>query len=303
MLLHKTDDDASGYRDLAGAKFELLEWDGHDYVSNKPTPITAVTDEKGMIVVGKTHGLQCGTAYRIKELQAPLGYEINDEQTDFYLTNCGGGAYFGPTNEDGSPQASVHQWTGGYTVTIRDKKITGSVSWSKVDANHHEEYLSGTTWRLERRNDDGTWNKVNDSLYNFADCVGDGDAACAGTGDKDPAVGKLTIDNLDWGTYRLTEVTAPGGYRLPDSDRTWAEFTIRQEDPKAKAVLHGRGDWAGVTDNRLTNRPQPVSALPSAGRRAAWAVTIVGMVASGGALAVLAIAAHIRKRSYGNRSV
>lgn len=303
MLLHKTDDDASGYRDLAGAKFELLEWDGHDYVSNKPAPITAVTDKKGMIVVGKTHGLQCGTAYRIKELQAPLGYEINDEQTDFYLTNCGGGAYFGPTNEDGSPQASVHQWTGGYTVTIRDKKITGSVSWSKVDADHHEEYLSGTTWRLERRNDDGTWNKVNDSLYNFADCVGDGNAACAGTGDKDPAVGKLTIDNLDWGTYRLTEITAPGGYRLPDSDRTWAEFTIRREDPKAKAVLQGRGDWAGVTDNRLTNRPQPVSALPSAGRRAAWVVTIVGMVASGGALAVLAIAAHIRKRSYGNRSV
>ena len=303
MLLHKTDDDASGYRDLAGAKFELLEWDGHDYASSKPTPITAVTDEKGMIVVGKTQGLQCGTAYRIKELQAPLGYEINDEQTDFYLTNCGGGAYFGPTNEDGSPHASVHQWTGGYTVTIRDKKITGSVSWSKVDADHREEYLSGTTWRLERRNDDGTWNKVNDSLYNFADCVGDGNAACAGTGDKDPTVGKLTIDNLDWGTYRLTEITAPGGYRLPDSDRTWAEFTIRQEDPKAKAVLHGRGDWAGVTDNRLTNRPQPVSALPSAGRRAAWVVTIVGMVASGGALAVLAIAAHIRKRSYGNRSV
>ena len=188
-------------------------------------------------------------------------------------------------------------------MTIRDKKITGSVSWSKVDADHHEEYLSGTTWRLERRNDDGTWNKVNDSLYNFADCVGDGDAACAGTGDKDPAVGKLTIDNLDWGTYRLTEITAPGGYRLPDSDRTWAEFTIRREDPKAKAVLQGRGDWAGVTDNRLTNRPQPISALPSAGRRAAWMVTIVGMVASGGALAVLAIAAHIRKRSYGNRSV
>lgn len=144
---------------------------------------------------------------------------------------------------------------------------------------------------------------VNDSLYNFADCVGDGNAACAGTGDKDPAVGKLTIDNLDWGTYRLTEITAPGGYRLPDSDHTWAEFTIHQKDPKAKAVLQGRGDWAGVTGNRLTNRPQPVSALPSAGRRAAWMVTIVGMVASGGALAVLAIAAHIRKRSYGNRSV
>ena len=152
----------------------------------------------------------------------------------FYLTNCGGGAYFGPMNEDGSPDASVHQWTGGYTVTIRDKKITGSVSWSKVDANHHEEYLSGTTWRLERRNDDGTWNKVNDSLYNFADCVGDGNAACAGTGDKDPAVGKLTIDNLDWGTYRLTEITAPGGYRLPDSDRTWAEFTIRRRIPRRK---------------------------------------------------------------------
>mgnify|MGYP002227532348 CR=1 FL=1 len=99
----------------------------------RPRPVTAMTDKKGMIVVGKTQGLQCGTAYRIKELQAPLGYEINDEQTDFYLTNCGGGAYFGPTNADGSPDASVHQWTGGHTVTIRDKKITGSVPWSKVD--------------------------------------------------------------------------------------------------------------------------------------------------------------------------
>ena len=303
ILLHKTDDNASGYRNLAGAKFELLAWNGRDYASATPTPITAVTDKNGMIVVGRTQGLQCGTAYRIKEIEAPAGYEINTKTTDFYLTNCGAGTYYGPLDAQGQPDPSVHRWGGGYTMTVRDRKITGSVTWSKVDRNRPEEYLTGTTWRLERKNSAGAWEKVNDSLNNFADCTASGTSACTGAGDKNPAAGRLTVDNLDWGTYRLTEITAPGGYQLPDSNRTWAEFTIRQDDPKAKIVLTGHGDWSGITDNHLTNRLRPVAVLPVAGRSTAWMVTVIGIVAAGGALMVLAAATHIRKRSYGKHSV
>ena len=300
ILLHKTDDNAAGYQDLSGAKFELLEWNGREYASNEPTPITAVTDAQGMITVGRTQGLQCGTAYRVKELEAPAGYEISDEQTDFYLTDCGGGDYFGPVDAGGQPDSSVHKWSGGYTLTIRDRKITGSVSWSKVDGDHRTQYLSGTTWRLERRNDSGQWEKVNDTLNNFADCVADGTTTCAGAGDKDPEVGRMTVDNLDWGTYRLTETTAPGGYRLPDATNTWAEFTIDRAHPKAQTVLRGYGEWADTTDNRLTNRLKPVSSLPRTGRSTAWILGIIGTMAVGGALATLTMAAHIRKRSFGN---
>lgn len=300
ILLHKTDDNASGYRDLSGAKFELLAWNGHDYASATPKPIIAVTDKNGMIVVGKTQGLQCGTAYRVKEIEAPAGYEINTKTTDFYLTNCGAGTYYGPLDAQGRPDPSVHRWGGGYTMTVRDRKITGSVTWSKVDYSRTEEYLTGTTWRLERKNSAGAWEKVNDSLDNFADCTANGTTACTGAGDKDPAAGRLTVDNLDWGTYRLTEITAPGGYQLPDSTRTWAEFTIDRDHPKAQTVLKGHGEWAGIHGNRLTNQPEPVSALPVTGHAEALLLAVVAAAAGGGAMLVLAAAMHIRKRAYGD---
>ncbi|WP_240944910.1 hypothetical protein [Bifidobacterium erythrocebi] len=65
-------------------------------------------------------------------------------------------------------------------------------------------------------------------------------------------------------------------------------------------MLKGHGEWSGIHGNRLTNRPEPVSALPITGHAEALLLTAVAIAAGGGSVLALAVAAYIRKRAYGD---
>lgn len=98
---------------------------------------------------------------------------------------------------------TVECGTQDLTVTNTAKLTNAPVMWTKVDTNN--QLLAGSEWRLDDR--DGT------PVKGFAvieDCVQN---SCPGP-DKDPVAGSFKLENVPVGTYKLTEVKAPAGYKL-----------------------------------------------------------------------------------------
>ncbi|WP_147433681.1 Ig-like domain-containing protein [Galactobacter caseinivorans] len=101
-----------------------------------------------------------------------------------------------------------------------DQKV-GVVTWNKVDPDGKA--LAGSEWSVT--GPDGTAAPVVDN----------------GENDKDPAVGKLKITGIAWGTYTLTETKAPAGY-------------VKAKVGK-KVVVDGT--HLNVTFGDITNSPEP----------------------------------------------
>ena len=82
-----------------------------------------------------------------------------------------------------------------------NKKIPGTVTWTKVDASANA--LAGSEWKLVGPSPATTEIAV-------VDCVS---APCSGA-DSNPAPGALSVTDLLWGQYSLIETVAPAGYVL-----------------------------------------------------------------------------------------
>lgn len=80
VYLKKTDNEDTT-RLLADAQFDLQRWDGTQYVHDR----TITTSDTVASVVDK---LECGTAYRLTEQEAPTGYKLDTTPYDFALKAC-----------------------------------------------------------------------------------------------------------------------------------------------------------------------------------------------------------------------
>lgn len=80
VYLRKTDSEDTA-RLLADARFDLQRWDGTQYVHDRDV----TTTDTAASVIDK---LECGTAYRLVETQAPDGYRLDATPYDFALKAC-----------------------------------------------------------------------------------------------------------------------------------------------------------------------------------------------------------------------
>ena len=80
VYLKKTDSTAPTLL-LPDAVFDLQRWDGTQYVHDR----TITTSSTAASVVDK---LECGTAYRLTETQAPVDYNLDSTPYEFALKAC-----------------------------------------------------------------------------------------------------------------------------------------------------------------------------------------------------------------------
>ena len=152
--------------------------------------------------------------YYIRETKAPEGYELSNAIYTSKMFHTGDelnllGNVGTNGNEISSPRSA-----------IPNAKITGTVSWTKVeenDAGHTP--LAGSEWKLTKTKDaDGT--DVNQS-WTVSDQSDSGETTWK---DIDGTSGKFTLEGLLPGTYTLVETQAPIGYNLNDAGYEFKVF-------------------------------------------------------------------------------
>ena len=103
------------------------------------------------------------------------------------------------------------------TCVITNDDEPGSVSWSKEDVQGSA--LSGSTWLLT-----GTGVPLNTVV---TDCTSAGQCGRGPYDDQDRRPGHFKLSNQQWGSYALSERTAPAGYVLSDATH---DYTISAAD-------------------------------------------------------------------------
>ena len=114
------------------------------------------------------------------------------------------------------------------TGAISNTKITGTVSWTKVeesDTGHTP--LAGSEWALTKVKDADGAEIPDAASLTVIDNDTNAEAVSNKWADSDPADGKFKLEGLLPGTYTLTETQAPFGYEL---NQTTYEFTVSKAD-------------------------------------------------------------------------
>ena len=162
--------------------------------------------------------------YYIREVKAPAGYQKSD--TIYYATmnNTGEQVNYVQGYVDTTNNNSLVPFNNNSTGAIRNTKITGTVSWTKVAEGDTEHKLPGSEWKLTKKKDaDGTA----DQSWTVIDQVSDQSTSSDTTWvDTDTAPGKFTLEGLPPGTYTLVETQAPFGYEKNPTDY---RFTVNTD--------------------------------------------------------------------------
>jgi hypothetical protein len=109
VYLKKTDS-ANSTLVLADAVFDLQRWDGTQYVHDR----TITTSSTAASVVDK---LECGTAYRLTETQAPVDYNLDSTPYEFALKACEAPTGFKPDGWHGVEHITMD------TITRTNQRI------------------------------------------------------------------------------------------------------------------------------------------------------------------------------------
>lgn len=220
-----------GANDYASGDGELQ----FNYLNQKADPSKEISDSN------------LAFTYYIKEVTAPAGYQKSE--TIYYATmnNTGEKPNYvqGYVDESGKNVPFKNNPTGVITNT----KITGSVSWTKVeegDTGHAP--LAGSEWKLAKLGAEGL---TEEKSWTVSDQSASSETTWADTDAKD---GKFTLAGLLPGMYTLTETQAPFGY---EKNPMVYEFTVSSTDgsitwTKDKKPTFDEGGNAYISDSLTT---------------------------------------------------
>lgn len=195
-----------------GAANDYASTDGKlqfNYLNQKADPSKEISDSNPAFT------------YYIKEETAPEGYQVSDKIYYATMNNAGESVNYvqGYVDENGNEVPFTPSNTTG---AIANTKITGTVSWAKVEKDDAEHTpLAGSEWKLAKLGTDGS---TDAQSWTVSD-----QSAPSGTtwSDTDTAPGKFTLEGLLPGTYTLVEIQAPFGY---EKNSTVYEFTVSSTD-------------------------------------------------------------------------
>lgn len=191
-----------------GAANDYASTDGKlqfNYLNQKADPSKEISDSNPAFT------------YYIKEETAPEGYQVSDKIYYATMNNAGESVNYvqGYVDENGNEVPFTPSNTTG---AIANTKITGTVSWAKVEKDDAEHTpLAGSEWKLAKLGADGL---TEAQSWTVSDQSTPSETTWADTDAKD---GKFTLADLLPGMYTLTETQAPFGYEL---NKNTYKFTV-----------------------------------------------------------------------------
>ncbi|MCH4852693.1 Ig-like domain-containing protein [Bifidobacterium pseudolongum] len=225
--------------------------------------------EKGKFAVEK---LPTGT-YVLKETVAPGGYQLLTETKQFTV--------------DATSEDAVNINVG----SIPNKRLLGTVDWTKVSSEALDTPLAGAEWKIKFKAEGAT---SFSEEYIVTDCasgtcaVPEKPSQPAWTYDRDATPGVFKLSDLAWGEYQFTESKAPDGYY--PSDKTYT-FTV-SKDNLSGITISVDGATALASGNKIPNTPG--FELPETGGEGNTLIVLFGFALT--AISMLGCAIAMRKR-------
>lgn len=226
-----------------GAANDYASTDGmlqFNYLNQKADPSKEISDSNPAFT------------YYIKEETAPEGYQVSDKIYYATMNNAGESVNYvqGYVDENGNEVPFTPSNTTG---AIANTKITGTVSWAKVEKDDAEHTpLAGSEWKLAKL---GAAGLTEAQSWTVSDQSTPSETTWADTDAKD---GKFTLADLLPGTYTLTETQAPFGYELNKNtykftvDSTSGSITwIENEQPNIVDGITYISDSCSVTSVKI----------------------------------------------------
>ena len=240
----------------------------------------------------KLLGLNSGL-YRLHEKDAPEGYTSSDAYFYFEMKTSNPSKFVKGTATSFDKTTGLTS-NGEGSANVVDKVVPnyrnlGTVDWTKVSSEEaNGEPLSGAEWTIKFKAE-GTGKYG--AEYKIVDCMSGDCAVPSGakqpdwTYDRDPAVGKFKLENLQWGDYEFYETKAPDGYNLSTEPYT---FTVSKSNVNTTIAITG----SGVSDNKIPN--EPGFELPATGGEGNTLIPLLGVALT--AISMLGCAIAMRKR-------